>query len=66
MMIFLFEAPSVVPKMRIKNTWKSHIELTWDEIPLDDRNGIIQSYKVIYWDKKGLVNGRSKLVIMLC
>ncbi|XP_053183920.1 granulocyte colony-stimulating factor receptor [Scomber japonicus] len=50
------KAPSVVPKMRIKNTWKSHIELTWDEIPLDHRNGIIQSYKVIYWDKKGLVN----------
>ncbi|XP_062279029.1 granulocyte colony-stimulating factor receptor [Scomber scombrus] len=50
------KAPSVVPKIRIKNTWKSHIELTWDEIPLDQRNGIIQSYKVIYWDKKGLIN----------
>ncbi|XP_056235695.1 granulocyte colony-stimulating factor receptor [Seriola aureovittata] len=50
------KAPSVVPKIRIKKTWKSHIELTWDEIPLDQRNGIIQGYKVFYWDEKGPIN----------
>lgn len=50
------KAPSVVPKIRIKKTWQSHIELTWDEIPLDQRNGIIQNYKVVYRDKKGPIN----------
>ncbi|XP_076592347.1 granulocyte colony-stimulating factor receptor [Chaetodon auriga] len=50
------KAPSVVPKIQIKKTWQSHIELTWDEIPLDQRNGIIQSYKVFYWNEKGPIN----------
>lgn len=50
------KAPSVAPKMRIKKTWKSHVELTWDEIPLDQRNGIIQSYRVFYWAQKGPVS----------
>ncbi|XP_018555599.1 granulocyte colony-stimulating factor receptor [Lates calcarifer] len=50
------KAPSMVPKIRIKKTWQSHIELTWDEIPLDQRNGVIQSYKVFYWDEKGPIN----------
>lgn len=48
-------APSMVPTLRIKKTWQSSIELTWDEIPLDQRNGIIQNYKVFYWDEKGTV-----------
>ncbi|XP_071324943.1 granulocyte colony-stimulating factor receptor [Trachinotus anak] len=54
------KAPSMVPKIRIKKTWQSHIELTWDELPVDQRNGIIHSYKVFYWDEKGpvhVVNG---------
>ncbi|CAN9513827.1 unnamed protein product [Ophioblennius macclurei] len=50
------KAPSMVPKLQIKKTWESHIELTWDEIPLDQRNGIIQSYKIFYWNEKGPVN----------
>ncbi|KAM7383147.1 hypothetical protein PAMP_002829 [Pampus punctatissimus] len=50
------KVPSVVPKLRIKKTWQSYIELTWDEIPLDQRNGFIQNYKVIYWDDKGPIN----------
>uniref|UniRef100_A0A3P8S9K8 Colony stimulating factor 3 receptor n=1 Tax=Amphiprion percula TaxID=161767 RepID=A0A3P8S9K8_AMPPE len=50
------KAPSMVPKIQIKKTWKSHIELTWDEIPLDQRNGIIQNYKIFYWDEKGPIN----------
>uniref|UniRef100_A0A3Q3RVJ4 Colony stimulating factor 3 receptor n=1 Tax=Mastacembelus armatus TaxID=205130 RepID=A0A3Q3RVJ4_9TELE len=49
-------APSMFPKMRMKKTWQSHIELSWDEIPLDQRNGIIQSYKVFYWGENGPVN----------
>ncbi|XP_040900935.1 granulocyte colony-stimulating factor receptor [Toxotes jaculatrix] len=50
------KAPSMVPKIRIKKTWQSHVELTWDEIPLDQSNGIIQSYKVFYWGEKGPIN----------
>ncbi|XP_063735028.1 granulocyte colony-stimulating factor receptor isoform X2 [Eleginops maclovinus] len=50
------KAPSMVPKIQIKKSWQSHVELTWDEIPLDQRNGIIQSYKVFYCDKKGTIN----------
>ncbi|KAA8591763.1 hypothetical protein FQN60_017137 [Etheostoma spectabile] len=47
------KAPSMVPKIQIKKSWQSHIELTWEEIPLDQRNGIIQNYTVFYWDKMG-------------
>lgn len=47
------KAPSIVPKIQIKKTWQSNVELTWDEIPLEQRNGIVQSYKVFYWDEKG-------------
>ncbi|KAG7216874.1 hypothetical protein INR49_001528 [Caranx melampygus] len=50
------KAPSVVPKIHIKKMWQSHIELTWDEIPLDQRNGIIQGYKIFYLDDKGPIN----------
>lgn len=55
----------MVPKFRIKKTWQSHIDLTWDEIPLDQRNGIIKSYKVFYWNEKGPINGRLKTLILL-
>lgn len=57
-MMCLFKAPTMVPKIRIKKTWKSHVELTWDEIPIERRNGIIQSYKIFYWNEKGPINGR--------
>ncbi|XP_068426122.1 granulocyte colony-stimulating factor receptor isoform X2 [Clinocottus analis] len=50
------KAPSMVPKLQIKKIWKSHVELTWDEIPLNQRNGIIQNYKVFYRDHKGPIN----------
>ncbi|KAL3059818.1 hypothetical protein OYC64_014419 [Pagothenia borchgrevinki] len=50
------KAPSMVPKIQIKKSWQSHVELTWDEIPLDQRNGNIQSYKVFYCDKQGTIN----------
>ncbi|KAM3873055.1 granulocyte colony-stimulating factor receptor [Diretmus argenteus] len=45
-------APSMVPKIKVKETWHSYIELTWDEIPLGQRNGIVRSYKVCYWDQQ--------------
>ncbi|MEQ2272719.1 hypothetical protein XENORESO_008884 [Xenotaenia resolanae] len=47
------KAPSVVPKIQIKKTWESDIEISWDEIPLEQRNGFIKDYKVFYWDENG-------------
>ncbi|MED6291214.1 hypothetical protein CHARACLAT_021156, partial [Characodon lateralis] len=47
------KAPSVVPKIQIKKTWESDIEISWDEIPLEQRNGFIKGYKVFYWDENG-------------
>uniref|UniRef100_UPI003AAABF6E granulocyte colony-stimulating factor receptor n=1 Tax=Centroberyx gerrardi TaxID=166262 RepID=UPI003AAABF6E len=46
------KAPTMVPNLRFKETWHSYIELTWDEISLDQRNGIVRSYKVFYWDEQ--------------
>lgn len=48
----------MVPIMQISKTWKSNIKLTWNEIPFDQRNGIIQSYKVFYWKEKGPINSK--------
>lgn len=50
------KAPSMVPKVEIMKTWGSRVQLTWDEIPLAQRNGIIQNYKIFYWNEKGPVN----------
>ncbi|XP_034409017.1 granulocyte colony-stimulating factor receptor isoform X2 [Cyclopterus lumpus] len=50
------KAPSMVPKIQIKKIGKSHVEFTWDEIPLNQRNGIIQNYKVFYCDTKGPIS----------
>uniref|UniRef100_A0A667Z0B2 Colony stimulating factor 3 receptor n=1 Tax=Myripristis murdjan TaxID=586833 RepID=A0A667Z0B2_9TELE len=47
------KAPSIVPKIWVKKTWHSYIELSWDEIPLGQRNGIVQNYKIFYWDEEG-------------
>lgn len=44
--------------MQSTKTWKSSIEFKWDEIPIEQRNGIIRSYKIFYWNKKGPVNGK--------
>ncbi|KAL2084935.1 hypothetical protein ACEWY4_020453 [Coilia grayii] len=47
-------APSVAPLPNL--IWKSRAELTWDEIPMTERNGIIQSYQIFYWDEHGQTN----------
>lgn len=60
MFFTFFKAPSMVAKINIKKTLKSYIELTWDEIPLEQRNGIIESYKIFYWHEEGPVNGMLK------
>lgn len=50
----------MVPKIQIKKTQKSNIDLMWKEIPLEQRNGIIESYKIFYWHKEGPVKGSLK------
>ncbi|XP_063055168.1 granulocyte colony-stimulating factor receptor [Engraulis encrasicolus] len=44
-------APSAAPIPNL--IWRPHAELTWDEIPMTKRNGIIQSYQVFYRDEQG-------------
>uniref|UniRef100_A0A8C5G316 Fibronectin type-III domain-containing protein n=1 Tax=Gouania willdenowi TaxID=441366 RepID=A0A8C5G316_GOUWI len=57
------KAPAMVPKIQIQKTWGSHVELTWDEIPLSQRNGIIQNYTIFYWDDKGHTQSALKLTL---
>lgn len=57
-------APLVVPKINIKK-WRSQVKLSWEEIPLEQRNGIIQNYKVFYWEEEGPVNGWWKSQLLL-
>ncbi|XP_073727936.1 granulocyte colony-stimulating factor receptor [Misgurnus anguillicaudatus] len=45
-------APSVAPKLTIKEIHSSNVQLVWDEIPLKQRNGIIQGYTIFIWDEK--------------
>ncbi|XP_026866873.2 granulocyte colony-stimulating factor receptor [Electrophorus electricus] len=45
------KAPSVSPKLKFRE-FRPYIELSWDEIPLQEKNGFITGYKVFYWDEK--------------
>ncbi|XP_030639059.1 granulocyte colony-stimulating factor receptor, partial [Chanos chanos] len=46
------KAPSEPPKLSLGAIRYSYVELQWDEIPLEHRNGIIQSYTVFCWDEE--------------
>nr|XP_005988833.1 PREDICTED: granulocyte colony-stimulating factor receptor isoform X2 [Latimeria chalumnae] len=45
-------APSSAPKLKVKEIGKSYAELTWDPIPIDERNGFIRIYTLFYIDEK--------------
>ncbi|XP_010899377.2 granulocyte colony-stimulating factor receptor [Esox lucius] len=47
------KAPSIAPNLRVWETGPFGIELTWEEIPLLQRNGIVQSYRIFYWNEQG-------------
>ncbi|XP_031432113.1 granulocyte colony-stimulating factor receptor [Clupea harengus] len=47
------KAPSTAPTPKLIKIWYSQAELSWDEIPVTQRNGIIQGYQVFYWDEHG-------------
>ncbi|XP_051573990.1 granulocyte colony-stimulating factor receptor-like [Myxocyprinus asiaticus] len=47
------KAPSMAPEWK---NWKFHhskVKLSWDEIPLEQRNGIVRRYTVYFWDDRG-------------
>ncbi|XP_053488053.1 granulocyte colony-stimulating factor receptor [Ictalurus furcatus] len=46
------KAPSISPKLEIGKITPSFLELSWDEIPLQKRNGIITGYRIFYKDEK--------------
>ncbi|XP_036395213.1 granulocyte colony-stimulating factor receptor isoform X1 [Megalops cyprinoides] len=47
------KAPSVAPNLRVGEIHHTYVELTWDDTPLEQRNGIIQGYTIFYWDERG-------------
>uniref|UniRef100_A0A8C1B136 Colony stimulating factor 3 receptor n=1 Tax=Cyprinus carpio carpio TaxID=630221 RepID=A0A8C1B136_CYPCA len=46
------KAPSVAPYLNVTEISHSYIKLHWDEIPLEQRNGIIQGYTVFVWHER--------------
>uniref|UniRef100_A0A4W5PYZ1 Colony stimulating factor 3 receptor n=1 Tax=Hucho hucho TaxID=62062 RepID=A0A4W5PYZ1_9TELE len=57
------KAPSATPNLRVREILHSRIELTWEEIPLCQRNGIVQSYQIFYWDEQGNTKGGKMLIL---
>ncbi|XP_072338210.1 interleukin-6 receptor subunit beta-like [Scyliorhinus torazame] len=55
-------APQCGPTIRLTQIWKTKVQLEWDELPIDDRNGFIRNYTLLYKNKNGklhsvVVNG---------
>nr|XP_046227677.1 protein sidekick-1-like isoform X2 [Scatophagus argus] len=45
-------APSVAPQsIRVSAVSPSTLEVTWDTPPLETQNGLIQGYKIHYWER---------------
>ncbi|XP_028450243.1 protein sidekick-1 isoform X1 [Perca flavescens] len=45
-------APSVAPQsIRVSAVSSSILEVTWDTPPLETQNGLIQGYKIHYWER---------------
>ncbi|KAK0131482.1 Granulocyte colony-stimulating factor receptor [Merluccius polli] len=44
------KAPSSVPDLKVRSMWLPYVEFTWEELPLEKRNGIVSSYQLFYWD----------------
>ncbi|XP_017262335.1 protein sidekick-1 isoform X1 [Kryptolebias marmoratus] len=45
-------APSVAPQsIKVSAVSPSSLEVTWDTPPLETQNGLIQGYKIHYWEK---------------
>ncbi|XP_056618674.1 granulocyte colony-stimulating factor receptor isoform X2 [Triplophysa dalaica] len=47
------KAPTVAPELMFgENHHSTHVHLLWDEIPLEQRNGIIRGYTIYVWDER--------------
>ncbi|XP_027005581.1 granulocyte colony-stimulating factor receptor [Tachysurus fulvidraco] len=46
------KAPSISPKLEIGKITPTLIEVSWNEIPLHQRNGLITGYRIFYSDEK--------------
>ncbi|KAK7147955.1 hypothetical protein R3I94_010471 [Phoxinus phoxinus] len=42
-------APSKAPKLEVEEIHHSQVKLRWDEVPFEQRNGIIQGYTIYFW-----------------
>lgn len=60
----MITAPSISPKLEIGKITPSFVELSWDEIPLQQRNGIIAGYRIFYRDEKNNTRGRLYKIAM--
>ncbi|XP_059494547.1 interleukin-6 receptor subunit beta-like isoform X2 [Stegostoma tigrinum] len=49
-------APRRSPEIRTKQIWKTKVRLEWDELPIDDRNGFIRNYTILYKNKNDKMN----------
>ncbi|CAM4696908.1 unnamed protein product [Leuciscus chuanchicus] len=43
-------APSEAPDLEVPEILHSQVKLSWNEIPLEQRNGIVQGYTIYFWD----------------
>ncbi|XP_078054364.1 interleukin-6 receptor subunit beta-like [Mustelus asterias] len=64
------DAPSRSPAIRSKQIWKTKVKLEWDELSIDDRNGFIRNYTVLYKNKNGklksvVVNGSERNYVLV-
>uniref|UniRef100_A0A8D2IZ62 Sidekick cell adhesion molecule 1 n=1 Tax=Varanus komodoensis TaxID=61221 RepID=A0A8D2IZ62_VARKO len=63
--VFVGEAaPAMAPQnIQINALSASQLEVTWDPPPVDSQNGIIQGYKVYYWEE-GSQNDTEKVKVL--
>ncbi|KAG9334213.1 hypothetical protein JZ751_008461 [Albula glossodonta] len=47
------KAPSVAPSLKVEKIHSTYALLTWQDVPLEHRHGIIQSYTLFCWDEGG-------------
>ncbi|XP_055514885.1 interleukin-6 receptor subunit beta-like isoform X1 [Leucoraja erinacea] len=53
-------APRRSPEIRSKQIWKTKVHFEWKELPIDDRNGFIRNYTILYKNR----NGKLKSVVI--
>lgn len=54
---YFLTAPSAAPELDVVDIRYSQVKLRWDEIPLNETNGIIQGYTIYFWNDTDNVRG---------